>query len=139
MYFAEGYLTFFDFPETQVGSVGPLELPVANPNLASIPSPQLNFNFGGNMSANQPWLTINGLAIPVPQNPLPKHLEKILPKFDPDKDILPKYHIKQFMLTLNLTNVQHEYVVCKLFCFTFEGKASSWFFRLTSRSITSWQ
>ena len=77
------------------------------------------------MEATQPWLTINALSIPGPQNPLSNHPEKILPKFDPNKDILPKDHIKQFMLTLNLMNVQHEYAVCRLFYFTFEGMESS--------------
>ena len=72
-------------------------------------------------------------------NPLPKHPKKFLPKFDPDKDILPKDHIKQFMITLKLMNVQHDVVVFRLLCFTFQGKASSWFFSLASRSITSWQ
>ena len=71
------------------------------------------------MEANQPWLTINALSIPGPQNRLPKHPEKLLPKFDPDKDILPKDHINQFMLALKLINAQHEYVVCRLFYFTF--------------------
>ena len=40
---------------------------------------------------------------------------------------------------MNLMNVQHEYVACRLFCLTLQGKASSWFFNLSSRSITSWQ
>ena len=71
------------------------------------------------MASNQPWLTVNALAISRPQNPLPNHPEKLFPKFDPDKDILRKDHIKKFMLTLNLMNVKHEDVVCKLFCFTF--------------------
>ena len=62
------------------------------------------------MVANQPWLTINALAIPGPQNPLPKHPEKLLPVFDPNNDILPEDHINKFNLTLNLMNVQHEYV-----------------------------
>ena len=91
------------------------------------------------MEAKKPWLTIHSLSIPGPQNPLTKHPEKFLPKFDLDKDILPKDHIKQFMLTLNIINVQHEDVVCKLFNFTFQGKVSSWFFILAPRSITSWK
>ena len=70
------------------------------------------------MEANQPWFTINALAIPGPQNPLPRHREKIFSKFDPNNDVLPEDHIKQFMLTLNLMNVQHEDVVCRLFYFT---------------------
>jgi hypothetical protein len=71
------------------------------------------------METNQPWLTINALSILGPQNPLPKHREKFLPRFDPNKDIFPKDHIKQFMLALNLMNVQHEDVVCMFFYFTF--------------------
>ena len=70
------------------------------------------------MEANPRWLTIDALAIPGPQNPLPKHLGKLLPKCDLDSDILPEYHIKQFVLTLNLMNVQHEDVVSRLLCFT---------------------
>jgi hypothetical protein len=72
------------------------------------------------------------------RNPLPKHLEKLFPKFDPGNDILPKHHINKFMLVINLMNVQHEDVVCRLSCFTLQGKASSWFFSLVPRSITSW-
>ena len=70
------------------------------------------------MEANPWWLTINALAIPSPQNPLPKHPEKLFPKFDPDDDILPTNHIDKFMLAMNIMNVQHEDVACRLFCFT---------------------
>ena len=70
------------------------------------------------MEANQPWITINVLAIPRPQNPLPKHPKKLFPKFDPDNDILPKDHINKFKLTLMLMNVKHEDVSSKLFYFT---------------------
>ena len=91
------------------------------------------------METNQPWLTINALAIHEPQNPLPKHPEKLLPKFDPDDDILPEDHINKFMLAMNIMNVQHEYAACRLFYFTWQGKASSWFFSLVPRSITSRQ
>lgn len=59
--------------------------------------------------------------------------------FESDNDILPEDHINKFNLTLNLMNVQHEDVACRLFCFTLEGKALSWFFSLAPRSITSWQ
>ena len=91
------------------------------------------------MAANQPWLDINALAIPGPQNPLPKYTEKLFPKFDPDDDILPENHIDKFMLDMNIMNVEHEDVACMLFFFTLKGKASSWFFNLTLRSITSWK
>ena len=35
-------------------------------------------------------------------------------------------------------DVEHEDVVCRLFPYTFEGKASTWYFSLTAGSITSW-
>jgi hypothetical protein len=65
--------TFFDFPKTQEGGSRPLEPPKNNPPLYFIPSPRLNFTFGGSMEANPQWLTINALSIPRPQNHLPKH------------------------------------------------------------------
>jgi hypothetical protein len=34
--------------------------------------------------------------------------------------------------------VEHEEVVCRLFPYTFEGEASTWYFSLTTGSITSW-
>ena len=62
-----------------------------------------------------------------------------LPKFDPDDDILPKNHINKFMLAMNIMNVQHEDIACRLFFLTLQGKASSWFFNLPFGSINSWQ
>ena len=91
------------------------------------------------METNPRWLTINPLAIARPQNDLPKNPDKLLPKFDPDDDILPKTHLDKFMLAMNIMNVQHEDVACRLFCLTLQGNASSWFFNLPSGSITSWQ
>ena len=40
---------------------------------------------------------------------------------------------------MNIMNVQQGDVACWSFYFTFQGKASSWFFNLPSGSITSWQ
>ena len=91
------------------------------------------------MASNPRWLTINPLVIAGPQNDLPKNLEKLLPMFDPDDDILPKTHLDKFMLAMNIMNVQREDVACRLFCLTLQGNASSWFFNLSSGSITSWQ
>jgi len=66
------------------------------------------------MEANQPWLVVDVIAVPGAYHPLPKHPKKLIPKFDPDNDVLPKDHIKQFMLSLRLMNVEHEDVVCRL-------------------------
>ena len=101
----QGDSTFFNLSETRAGGSGPPKPLEINPPLASIPAPRLNFIFGGSMAANQLWLTINDLAIPRPQNPLPQHLEKLFPKFDHDDNILPKKHIDKFMLAMNIINV----------------------------------
>jgi len=42
------------------------------------------------------------------------------------------------MLAVNLKGVQHENFVCRLFPYTFEGKASMWYFALPQGSITNW-
>jgi hypothetical protein len=69
---------------------------------------------------------------------LPKKPQKFLPKYDPDDDISPEHHIKQFMDALKLMNVEHEDVVYRLFPHTLQGKATKWFFNLAPGSITSW-
>ena len=43
------------------------------------------------------------------------------------------------MLSLRLFDVQHEYVICRLFPYTFIGQSSTWFFSLVVGSIASWQ
>ena len=47
-------------------------------------------------------------------------------------------HIKYFMQAIRLSNVIHEDMVCRLFPYTFKGKASTWYFALESSSIPSW-
>ena len=56
--------TFFNFHKTQAGGSGPPEPHETNPPLDSIPSPRLNFTFGGSMETNPRWLTIDALSIP---------------------------------------------------------------------------
>jgi hypothetical protein len=72
------------------------------------------------MEAYKHWITIDSLAIPNDPNALPKPLEKLFSKFDPIKYVLLEDHIKQFMFSLRLMNVPHEYVVCILFPYTFK-------------------
>lgn len=62
---------------------------------------------------------------------------KFLPKFDPEKNNYPDDHIKNFMLSLHLMNVQHEDVVFWLLAYTFEGSYSTWYFNLQQGSITN--
>jgi hypothetical protein len=76
----------------------------------------------------RPWLDQDAVVVPGDQHPLPKHLEKWLPKFDPDSKQIAEDHIKKFMLSIRLCNVEHEDVVYRLFPYTFEGNASTWYF-----------
>ena len=76
------------------------------------------------MARYKPWITIDVIAIPGPTHPLPMKPQKFFPKYDLDDDVLPEYHIEQFINDLNLMNVEHEDVVCKLFPDTLEEKAT---------------
>ena len=68
----------------------------------------------------------------------PKHLDRVLPKFDPGRGISIEDHLKSFYLALEILNVEHEDVICIIFPYNFEPKASSWFFSLQANSITNW-
>ena len=48
----QGDSTLFNLSETQVGGSRPPEPPETNPPLGSIPTPHLNFTFGGSMTTN---------------------------------------------------------------------------------------
>jgi hypothetical protein len=87
----------------------------------------------------RPWLDQDAVAVPGPQHPLPKHPEKWLTKFDPDSKRIAEDHIMKFMLDIRLRNVEHEDVVCRLFPYTFEGNASTWYFAQQPHTITSWE
>ena len=58
------------------------------------------------MEANRPWLATDSIAIPSAQHPFPKHPEKILPKVDLDNDVTQEDHIKQFMFSIRLMDMQ---------------------------------
>ena len=139
MYFPKAYSSFYDFSNAQAGCSRHLVPPEANPPCTTIPSLRINFNFGANMASNRPWLVVDAIAVLCARYPLPKHPQKLLWNIDLDNDVLPEDHIKQFMLSLRLMNVNHEAIMCILFLYTLVGKASTWFFSLAQRSITYWQ
>ena len=130
--------TFYDFPEAEAGGSRPPKPPETNIPCTN-PHTRPNFNFLSNMVENIPFLALYAIVVPNAKHPLMKHPEKLLPKFDPDNDVTPEDHIKQFMLSLKLMDVQHEDVVCRLFLYTFVSQASTWFFRLATGSIASWK
>jgi hypothetical protein len=43
------------------------------------------------------------------------------------------------MLAIRLCNVDHEYVVCRLFPYTFKGNAFTWYFSQQPHTIMSWE
>jgi hypothetical protein len=137
--FPEEDSNFQDFPEAEEGGSGPPEPSRNNITGATPTSPRPTFRLMPTMAANRPWLAADAFAVPRAQHPLLKHPKKLLPKFDPDNEITPEDHIKQFMLSLRFLEVQHEDVVCGLFPYTFVGQASTWFFSLAPGSIASWQ
>jgi hypothetical protein len=87
---------------------------------------------------NQPWLARDSLALPCRLHHLTRHLENLLPKFDPETSGLLKDHIKKIILAIMLMNFQHEDVVCHFFPYTFDNLASTWYFNLPVGSINSW-
>jgi hypothetical protein len=105
----------------------------SSPQPSTPPTPMANQN-----NPSRPWLDQDAVAIPGPQHPLPKHLEKWLPKFDLDSKQIVEDHIKKFMLAIRLRSVEHEDVVCRLFPYTFEGNASTWYFSQQPHTIVSW-
>lgn len=73
-----------------------------------------------------------------PLHQFPAHLEKWLPKFNPDNGLLAEEYINNFMLSINLNEVVEEDAVVRLFSYTLQGVVGSWYFSLLSSSINSW-
>jgi hypothetical protein len=83
-------------------------------------------------------LARDALEIPGWVHNLPRHPEKLLPKFDPETSGLPEDNIKKFILAIRLMNVQHEDLVFRIFPYTFENSSSTWYFNFPLGYITSW-
>jgi hypothetical protein len=82
-------------------------------------------------------LVPNDVALPGEVHEMPKNPENVLPKFDPNKKESFEEHFKTFMLVAKLINLQHEDVIYRIFPYTFENKASTWYFSLAQASINS--
>ena len=85
-----------------------------------------------------PWLDGDVVFVLRDQHRFPKNPKKWLLKFNPDDKIPVEDHIKSFMQAIRLRNVIYEDMVCRLLPYTFEGKASTWYFSLEASSIPSW-
>lgn len=85
-----------------------------------------------------PWTRPGAVNMPAPLHALPDAPEKWLPKFNPDDGTQAEENINNFMLAVNLKGVTEQDVVVRLFPYTLQGSAGSWYFSLPSGSITSW-
>ena len=96
------------------------------------------------VNANQPnpppsWRARSPLSLAPPLHDLPQDFEKMLPKFDPSENILVGDHLQRFCLAIEGQRArEHEDVVCRLFPHTLKGAAASWYFSLSTNSITEW-
>lgn len=50
----------------------------------------------------------------------------------------PEDHVKKIISVVTLTNIIHEYVVCKLFPYNYENKASSWYVNYPVGYVHNW-
>lgn len=92
------------------------------------------------MASNQQptWMAQVSLNLASIMHDFRWHPKKILSDFDLDKSITLKYHIESLYLALCLMNVQHEYVMCLLFPFTFENKVATRYYTLPVALIANW-
>ena len=87
--------------------------------------------------AQSPWNNPGAVLMPPPLSPIPAHPEKWLPKVNLEAGMLAEEHINNFMLSVNLNGGTNEDTVVRLFPYTMQGTAGSWYFSLPSGSITS--
>jgi hypothetical protein len=85
-----------------------------------------------------PWRTLGAVNVHGNQHDLHKNPDKWLPKFNPESRETLDDHINKYMLTVNMRSIEHGDVVCRLFPYTFERDASTWYFSLQANSITNW-
>jgi len=67
--------------------------------------------------------------------PAPLHPERWLPKFNPDYGLPAEENLHNYMLAINLNEVDEEDVVVRLFPYTLTGSTRSWYFSLPTNSI----
>lgn len=71
-------------------------------------------------------------------NPIPADLREKMNKFVGNNVVTTEEHLKYFMDMLNDYDVEHEYVVMKLFIQSLVEYARDWYRGLPNASISSW-
>lgn len=85
------------------------------------------------------WMSHGPLSLLDNLHRMPKHLEKLLSKFDPDKKVKVDDHLDDLYMHLRMLYVQYDDVDCRLFPFNLEGKASVWYHSMPVNSIHGWR
>jgi hypothetical protein len=73
--------------------------------------------------------------LPRIQHEIPKHPEKFLPTFDPEKNDSFENYIKNILSVVRLQIIHHDDFVCHMFPLTFEENESTWYLALEEASI----
>jgi len=87
---------------------------------------------------SRPCANPSAVRMPAPLSQLLARPEKWLPKFNLNNGQLAKEHINNFILSINLNGVTEEDTVVRLFPYTLQGAAGSWYFSLPLGSINNW-
>lgn len=114
----------------------PAQSSISTPSQTSGISIVVSSTIGVSMA--DPWTRPGAVNMPAPLHAFPDAPEKWLSKFNPDDGTQVEEHINNFMLSVNLKGVTEKDVVVRLFPYTLQGLAGSWYFSLPSGSITSW-
>ena len=70
---------------------------------------------------------------------MPRHMKTLLSIFDPYKNTKTQDHIDDLYMHLWMLEVRYEDVACRIFPFTLEGRAATWYQRLPVNLVHSWR
>jgi len=87
---------------------------------------------------NLEWMTQGPLALLAVLHKIPKQMERMNIKFNPDNTMKAKDHLDNFYVQLQTLEVRHDDVACRLFPCTLDGRATTWYHSLPPNSIQNW-
>ena len=84
---------------------------------------------------NMEWMTQYPLALHGTLHKIPRHVEKLLMKYDPDRAMKEGEHLDTFYLHLQTLEVRYDDVACRVFPCTLDGRVVVWYHNLPVNSI----
>jgi len=81
------------------------------------------------------WMAQWNISLREKLHRLPNLLEKLLKNYDLEKATITKDHIDDLFLHLGMLEVRYDDISFRLFPYTLEGKASTWYQNLQKNSI----